>query len=86
MDTAVVISPSEFLLELEAIVRRVVSEVRGAEPWLDYKGAASHLGMSPSAVQAASSRKQIPFHLSPLGQRRYRASELDEWVTESGRS
>lgn len=57
---------------------------REPEPWLNKRGAANHLGVSVSWVEKQAARSGLPSYLVG-GMRRYRASELDQWVMASNK-
>jgi hypothetical protein len=52
--------------------------------WLDTKGAASYLGISPNALHKHTSARTIAFHQDvPCGRCWFKRSDLDSW--RSGR-
>jgi excisionase family DNA binding protein len=50
-----------------------------AEPWLNKRGAANHLGMSVRWVESKVADAGLPSYLVG-GARLFKASELDDWV------
>jgi hypothetical protein len=73
--------------DLAALIKKAVTDAlqeqgaSGDDGWLDRAGAGRYLSMSPKAIDAASARGQLPYHLSLTGRRRYLKSELDAWAT-----
>jgi hypothetical protein len=53
--------------------------------WLDAKGAAAHLSLTPRAVYNAIKSDGLPAHRGPNGRYLLRVDELDAWVV-SGES
>lgn len=51
---------------------------------LDRHGAAKLLAMTPNAIDLAAHRGKIPSFKTPLGQRRFKRSELLNWAYSNG--
>lgn len=51
----------------------------GAEPWLNKRQAAAHLGVVPRTITNWQRDADLPFR-AVRGVNLYRASELDRWV------
>jgi excisionase family DNA binding protein len=60
------------------------SEAR-PDDWLDTKGAAVYLGLTPNALRKLTSARQIPFEQDGPGCKCYfKRSELDAWRERGG--
>lgn len=72
---------AELIDELRMIVRPAE---RPASPWLDARGVAERLHLSPKTVQnmtGPNADDSIPFHrLSVGGEKRFHLEEVDEWL------
>lgn len=55
----------------------------GIDRWLDVRGTADHVALTPDAIRALVKRGQIPFHRTKNGRLRFSPSELDDWVRTS---
>jgi hypothetical protein len=84
MQTGVFMSQDDLETVLAEAVRRTLEEngaIGSEDGWLNREGAARYLSMTPAAIDAATTRGQLPVHRGLTGRRRYRRSELDEFAT-----
>ncbi len=59
---------------------RLASTGPAIDEWLDHKGAAAYLGLTPNALEKHASARTVPFEQAGPGCKRfYRRSQLDVW-------
>jgi hypothetical protein len=73
---------------VEAVAQRTAEllaerlTVRGQSSlWVDYQGAAEHLGCAPKRIRNLTSQRRIPHHREG-GRVIYHKGELDAWVLD----